>query len=158
ARENALWNELDAPEGATFAWNPKSTYLQRPPFFDEFEMQAPAVEPIVGARALAVLGDSVTTDHISPGAVISSSSDAGRFLNSLGVAARDFDSYISRRGHHGVMMRGTFGNVRLRNRMVPGVEGSVTVHQPDGRQMSIYDAAMAYANEGVPAVVFAGEE
>lgn len=158
ARENALWNELEAPTGDTFEWNPDSTYLQRPPFFDKFEMQAPAVKPVAGARALAVLGDSVTTDHVSPGAVIRGDSDAGRFLKSLGVQPGDFNSYISRRGHHGVMMRGTFANVRLRNQMVPGVEGGVTVHQPDGKQMSIYEAAMAYARENVPVVVFAGEE
>ncbi len=158
ARENALWNELPAPTGETFDWNPDSTYLQRPPFFDQFEMQAPPVKPLIGARALAVLGDSVTTDHVSPGAVIRGDSDAGRFLTELGVPPHDFNSYISRRGHHGVMMRGTFANVRLRNQMVPGVEGGVTLHQPDGKLMSIYEAAMTYARENVPVVVFAGEE
>jgi len=153
-----LWRSLRAPAGAVFDWDPASTYLRRPPFFDGFEEAPPPVAPVRGARALAILGDSVTTDHVSPGSAIAPDSPAGAYLRERGVMRNDFNSYIGRRTNHEVMMRGTFANVRLRNRMAAGAEGGITVHQPDGRRMSIYDAAMTYAAEGVPLVVIAGEE
>jgi aconitate hydratase len=151
------WNALPVPEGERYAWDPDSTYVKRPPYFDGMPAEPPeGFETIEGARALALLGDSVTTDHISPAGAIRKDSPAGRYLLERGVEQRDFNSYGSRRGNHEVMMRGTFANVRLRNRLAPGTEGGVTVR--DGEQTSIYEAAMAYADEGVPLCVLAGKE
>jgi aconitate hydratase len=155
---DAAWRSLDVPAGATYAWNAASTYVQEPPYFDGLSMTpAPFVE-IRGARVLAYLGDSVTTDHISPAGSIKESSPAGRYLKEHGVAKADFNSYGARRGNHQVMVRGTFANIRLRNKLVPGVEGGETVHLPDGKPMSIFDASERYRAEGVPLVVIAGKE
>jgi aconitate hydratase A / 2-methylisocitrate dehydratase len=148
------WNALDVPSGNRYEWDDASTYVKRPPYF---ELPAPDPE-IRGARVLAVLGDSVTTDHISPAGAIKEDSPAGRYLIERGFAKRDFNSYGSRRGNHEVMMRGTFANVRLRNQLAPGTEGGVTLHLPDEEEMSIFDAAMRYADEGVPLCVLAGKE
>jgi aconitate hydratase len=148
------WRELDVPTGDRYAWDPESTYVKRPPYF-ELPAPDPAIE---GARVLAVLGDSVTTDHISPAGAIKEDSPAGRYLVEHGQAKRDFNSYGSRRGNHEVMMRGTFANVRLRNLLAPGTEGGVTLHLPDEEEMPIFDAAMRYAGEGVPLCVLAGKE
>ena len=144
------WNALEVPEGDTYAWDPDSTYVKKPPYFE----QEPFAGPVEGARVLAKLGDSVTTDHISPAGAIKKDSPAGRYLTERGVT--EFNSYGSRRGNHEVMMRGTFANVRLRNQLAPGTEGGVTIK--DGEEMSIFDAAMAYADEGVPLCVIAGKE
>jgi aconitate hydratase len=155
---DARWQGLSAPEGKLFAWDTSSTYVQEPPYFKGITKQPAPVAPIENARCLALLGDSVTTDHISPAGNIKADSPAGRYLIEHGVQPVDFNSYGSRRGNHEVMMRGTFANIRLRNRMAPGTEGGVTLHQPSGEQMSIYDAAMRYQAEGVPAIVIAGKE
>jgi aconitate hydratase len=152
------WNSLDVPDGDRFAWADESTYVRRPPFFDDLPVEPEPVGDIEGARVLAVLGDSVTTDHISPAGAIKKDSPAARYLNEHGVENRDFNSYGSRRGNHEVMMRGTFANIRLRNQLAPGTEGGVTRHLPDGDEMTIYDAAMKYAEEGTPLVVLAGRE
>ncbi len=153
------WQATEAPTGATFAWEDDSTYIRKPPFFDGLEAGAPPPPAdIVGARVLALLGDSVTTDHISPAGAIKPDSPAGKYLQEHGVAVRDFNSYGSRRGNHEVMMRGTFANIRLRNLLAPGTEGGVTRHLPSGEQMSIYDASMRYQADGVPLVVIAGKE
>jgi aconitate hydratase len=152
------WRDLPIPEGNRYVWDEESTYVRRPPFFSGISREPEAPQNISGARALALLGDSVTTDHISPAGAIAHDSPAGRYLVSHGVAPADFNSYGSRRGNHEVMMRGTFANVRLRNRLVPGVEGGYTRHIPSGEQMSIYDAAMRYQNEGIPLMVLAGRE
>jgi aconitate hydratase len=152
------WRHLPVPEGDRYAWEPDSTYVKRPPYFDAMPTTPAAVQDVRGARVLAFLGDSVTTDHISPAGSIKKDSPAGRYLIEHGVPPLDFNSYGSRRGNHEVMVRGTFANTRIRNRMVPGVEGGVTVHLPDGEPMSIYDAAMRYAGEGVPTIVIAGKE
>ncbi|MCG6939680.1 MAG: aconitate hydratase AcnA [Thiohalocapsa sp.] len=155
---DARWQGLTAPAGKTFAWDADSTYVQEPPYFQGITMEPAPVAAIAGARCLALLGDSVTTDHISPAGSIKADSPAGRYLVEHGVQPVDFNSYGSRRGNHEVMMRGTFANIRLRNKMAPGTEGGVTLHQPSGEEMSIYDAAMRYQAEGVPAVVIAGKE
>jgi aconitate hydratase A / 2-methylisocitrate dehydratase len=153
------WQAVEVPEGDRYAWDPDSTYVKRPPYFDDMPAEAPdGFEEIAGARVLALLGDSVTTDHISPAGAIKEDSPAGRYLREHGIEKRDFNSYGSRRGNHEVMMRGTFANVRLRNQLAPGTEGSVTVHLPDEEQTSIFDAAMKYADEGVPLAVLAGKE
>ncbi len=152
------WNELNVAKGHLYGWDPKSTYVQNPPFFENLEPEPPALQAISGARVLAMLGDSVTTDHISPAGNISPTSPAGRYLIALGVGPKDFNSYGSRRGNHEIMMRGTFANIRLRNALVPGVEGSMTVHFPTGQTQSIYDAAMAYQKEGTPLLILAGKE
>ncbi|HEX8907785.1 MAG TPA: aconitate hydratase, partial [Anaeromyxobacteraceae bacterium] len=156
--QSAAWNALPAPSGETYAWDPGSTYVREPPYFIPFSMQPAAAAGLRGARALAIFGESVTTDHISPAGSIKPSSPAGAYLQEKGVPVPDFNSYGSRRGNHEVMVRGTFANVRIKNLMVPGVEGGVTVHQPDGKRMSIHEAALAYAREGVPLVVLAGQE
>jgi aconitate hydratase len=158
ADQNPLWNKIPTTAGLLYAWDPKSTYIQEPPFFEGFGMAAGKAADIRGARALAVFGDSVTTDHISPAGSIKTKSPAGQYLIEQGVKPEDFNSYGSRRGNDRVMTRGTFANVRIKNLMVPGVEGGVTRHQPDGEQASIYDAAMKYQLEGTPLVVFAGQE
>jgi aconitate hydratase len=150
------WRELDTPEGDRYTW-PDSTYVREPPFFADMGPEPPPVEPIAGARALAVLGDSVTTDHISPAGAIKKQSPAGRWLIEHGVEPRDFNSYGSRRGNYEVMTRGTFANVRLRNLLVER-EGGFTRHFPDGDETTVYDAAMRYQDEGVPLVVLAGRE
>jgi aconitate hydratase len=152
------WNSLKVPSGDSFAWDPESTYVRRPPFFESLPREPEPVADIEGARVLAVLGDSVTTDHISPAGAIKRDGPAGQYLIEHGVERRDFNSYGSRRGNHEVMMRGTFANIRLRNQLAPGTEGGVTLHLPDGERMSIYDAAMRYMEEGVPLVVLAGAE
>ncbi len=152
------WRSLPIPEGETYAWNADSTYVRRPPFFENLSLEPAPVVDVHGARVLALLGDSVTTDHISPAGAIKADSPAGRYLQEHGVAPRDFNSYGSRRGNHEVMMRGTFANVRLRNRLVPEIEGGFTLHLPDGEPLAIYDAAMKYQQEGVPLVVLAGKE
>ncbi|HEX9501638.1 MAG TPA: aconitate hydratase, partial [Thermoanaerobaculia bacterium] len=139
-------------------WDPESTYIQEPPFFSDFAMSPEKPSDIRNARALAIFGDSVTTDHISPAGSIKKESPAGKYLMEHGVKPEDFNSYGSRRGNDRVMTRGTFANVRIKNLMVPGVEGGVTIHQPSGERMSIYDAAMRYQKEGVPLVVLAGQE
>jgi aconitate hydratase len=155
---NPLWKEIAAPQGAVYAWDAQSTYIAEPPYFESFGMQTSAVRDVHGARALAVFGDSVTTDHISPAGSIKPTSPAGQYLVGRGVAVADFNSYGARRGNHQVMVRGTFANVRIKNLLVPGVEGGVTVHQPSGERLSIYDAAMRYEKDGVPLLVFAGQE
>ena len=152
------WNSLEVPEGDRFAWDADSTYVRRPPFFEGLPREPAPVEDVVGARVLAMLGDSVTTDHISPAGAIKKGSPAALYLNEHGVEQRDFNSYGSRRGNHEVMMRGTFANIRLRNLLAPGTEGGVTRMLPGGEEMTIYDAAMAYAAAGTPLVVLAGKE
>ena len=152
------WRSLDLPSAEMFAWDDASTYVRRPPYFDGMPREPEPLRDITGARALAVLGDSVTTDHISPAGSIRRDSPAGQYLLEHGVKVRDFNSYGSRRGNHEVMIRGTFANIRLRNQLVPGVEGGFTRHLPDGEQLSIFDAAQSYAAEGVPLVVLAGAE
>jgi len=152
------WRSLPAGEGDTFAWDAKSTYVRLPPFFEGLARQPSPLEDVSGARVLALLGDSVTTDHISPAGSIKPSSPAGLYLQEQGVKPSDFNSYGSRRGNHEVMMRGTFANIRLRNLLAPGTEGGVTRHLPGGEKLSIYDAAMRYASEGVPLVVLGGKE
>jgi len=158
AAANPAWNALAAPGGAQVRWDAASTYIAEAPWFEGFSRAPPPPTAILGARALAILGDSVTTDHISPAGRIQASSPAGLWLQSRGVAEADFNSYGARRGHHEVMVRGTFANVRLANLMVPGVEGGVTVHQPSGERLAIHDAAVRYAAEGTPLVVVAGQE
>ena len=152
------WKMIDAPSGELFQWDPSSTYVKRPPYFENMSWNAPPPRDIGAARVLAVLGDSVTTDHISPAGSIAIDSPAGQYLIEHGVAPKDFNSYGARRGNHEVMMRGTFANVRLRNQMAPGTEGGWTIHLPDKTQTTIYEAAMQYRNEGVPLVVLAGKE
>jgi aconitate hydratase len=152
------WNSLPSPAGELYAWDPSSTYIKSPPFFADMEPEPRPLADIRGARALAVLGDSVTTDHISPAGSIPADGPAGQYLIAQGVRPKDFNSFGARRGNHEVMLRGTFANVRLRNLLVPGVEGGATRHLPDGVQMTIYDAAMRYRDEGVPLVVLAGQE
>ncbi|HEY6148690.1 MAG TPA: aconitate hydratase AcnA, partial [Thermoanaerobaculia bacterium] len=155
---NPLWNEIPSTAGKVYKWNPTSTYIQEPPFFDRFSMSAESVSDIHGARALAIFGDSVTTDHISPAGAIKKTSPAGLYLQEKGVPPEDFNSYGSRRGNDRVMTRGTFANVRIKNQMVRGVEGGVTVYQPQGEQMSIYDAAIRYQAGKIPLVIFARQE
>ena len=152
------WRGLDTPEGETFAWNEESTYVRKAPFFEGLTMELTPVADIRGARVLALLGDSVTTDHISPAGAIKSDSPAGRYLASRGVARRDFNSYGSRRGNHEVMIRGTFANIRLRNQLLDGVEGGYTRNFLTGEQESIFDASLAYRAAGVPLVVLGGKE
>ncbi|HEY6403966.1 MAG TPA: aconitate hydratase, partial [Blastocatellia bacterium] len=156
--ENPLWNEIPASTGDVYEWDESSTYIQEPPFFEEFGMKSGVIADIHGARPLGIFGDSVTTDHISPAGSIKATSPAGKYLITRGVDVNDFNSYGSRRGNDRVMTRGTFANVRIKNLMVPGVEGGVTKHYPDGEQISIYDAAMKYQSEGTPLVVVAGQE
>ncbi len=152
------WRKMEVEGGETYAWQDASTYVKNPPFFEKMTMTPAPVTDIKGARVLVMVGDSVTTDHISPAGSIGPTTPAGRYLVDHGVERRDFNSYGARRGNHEIMMRGTFANVRLRNQLAPGTEGGVTVHLPDGTQTSIYDAAMQYAQEDVPLVVLAGRE
>jgi len=152
------WRELPVPEGDLFAWEPDSTYVRRPPYFEGMSREPGTVEDVSGARCLVMVGDSVTTDHISPAGAIKPDSPAGEYLVDHGVERKDFNSYGSRRGNHEVMVRGTFANVRLRNLLVPGSEGTWTVHVPSGEEMTIYDASTRYLAEGTPLVVIAGKE
>ncbi|MCK5253621.1 MAG: aconitate hydratase, partial [Thermoplasmata archaeon] len=153
-----LWDELDVSGGDIYAWDIDSTYIREPPFFVDLPSRVAEVTDITGARALALLGDSITTDHISPAGAFPADGPAGQYLVSRAVKPADFNSFGSRRGNHEVMMRGTFANIRLRNQMAPGTEGGWTVHVPSGEQMSIYDAAMRYIDEGTPLVVIGGKE
>jgi aconitate hydratase len=155
---NPTWNAIPVSGGDLYAWRAESTYIQEPPFFAELGPKPPPISDIRGARVLALLGDSVTTDHISPAGDIPTDSPAGRYLIERGVQKRDFNSYGSRRGNDRVMVRGTFANIRLKNLLVPGTEGGVTTHFPDGERMSIYDAAMRYKADGVPLMIIAGKE
>ncbi len=152
------WNSIDFPTGEIFDWQDDSTYIQNPPYFEGMTLDLPGIPQIRGARCLAKLGDSITTDHISPAGGIMEDSPAGEYLKNNGVLKADFNSYGSRRGNHQVMMRGTFANVRLRNQLAPGTEGGWTSFQPSGEQMSIYDAAMKYQADGTPLVIIAGKE
>lgn len=158
ADKNPLWNDITSSTGAIYEWDADSTYIQEPPYFDNFGKPTAGFADIHDARALAVFGDSVTTDHISPAGAIKANSPAGEYLQSLGVEPKDFNSYGSRRGNDRVMLRGTFANVRIKNTMVSPVEGGFTKHYPDGEETTIYDAAMRYTAEGVPLVIFAGKE
>jgi aconitate hydratase len=153
-----LWRELEVPPGDVFAWDPDSTYVRRPPYFDGMPASPEPVTDIHGARVLALLGDSVTTDHISPAGAIKTDSPAGKYLAEHGVQRHDFNTYGSRRGNHEVMIRGTFGNIRLRNQLAPGTEGGVTVKLPEGTQTSIYEASREYLAEGTPLLVLGGKE
>jgi aconitate hydratase len=155
---DARWQAIDAPPSARFEWSDASTYIRLPPYLDGVTLDVPPIADVKDARVLALLGDSVTTDHISPAGVIRRGSPAAQWLDDHGVAPADYNSYGSRRGNHEVMVRGTFANNRLRNRLAPGTEGGVTVHLPDATQMSIYDAAMQYQRDGVALVVVAGKE
>jgi aconitate hydratase len=152
------WQSIEIPEGSLYRWDERSTYVKNPPYFDGMTMTPPGISDIRCARVLALLGDSVTTDHISPAGSIARASPAAKYLIEQGVQPADFNSYGSRRGNHEVMMRGTFANIRLRNLLAPGTEGGVTIHVPSGEQMSIYDAAMRYKAEGTPLLVLAGRE
>jgi aconitate hydratase len=152
------WQELDVPPGDTFAWAADSTYVRHPPYFEGMQTEPAPVTDIHGARVLAMLGDSVTTDHISPAGAIKTDSPAGKYLTEHGVQRPDFNSYGSRRGNHEVMIRGTFANIRLRNQLAPGTEGGVTIKLPEGEQMSIYDASRQYIEAGTPLIVLGGKE
>jgi aconitate hydratase len=151
------WNELQVPTGDIYAW-PESTYVRRPPYFDGMSKTPAPVGDIIGARCLVKVADSVTTDHISPAGNIKAASPAGKYLQEKGVAQADFNSYGSRRGNHEVMVRGTFANVRLRNQVVPGSEGTWTMHVPTGEEMSIFEASERYIADGTPTIVLAGKE
>jgi aconitate hydratase A / 2-methylisocitrate dehydratase len=155
---NPTWNAISGAGGELYDWKDESTYIQEPPFFEGLSLEPPPLTDVAGARVLALLGDSVTTDHISPAGDIAEASPAGRYLRSKGIEKKDFNSYGSRRGNDRVMVRGTFANIRLKNLLVPGVEGGVTVHVPSGERMDIYDAAERYRAEGTPLVVVAGKE
>jgi len=158
AAQNPKWNEISSSTGNVYEWDRKSTYIQEPPFFENFSMTPGSIKPITGAHALGIFGDSVTTDHISPAGSFKKTTPAGKYLVANGVAVEDFNSYGSRRGNDRVMTRGTFANVRIKNLMVPGVEGGVTKLQPSGEQVSIYDASIAYQKAGTPLIILAGQE
>jgi aconitate hydratase len=158
AEGDATWKSLAIPTGNVYKWDDASTYIKKPPYFDNMSDPGKAIGDLAGMRVLALLGDSVTTDHISPAGNIAKDSPAGKYLTSLGVSPKDFNSYGARRGNHEVMVRGTLANIRLRNQMAPGTEGGWTVHLPDGEQMAIYDASMKYQGEGVPLMIIAGKE
>jgi aconitate hydratase len=155
---DAHWKSMPVPQGDIYKWDPKSTYIKMPPFFDNMPKTPPPLADVHGARVLAILGDSVTTDHISPAGSIPVDSPAGKYLIANGVKPHEFNSYGARRGNHEVMMRGTFANIRLRNQLAPGTEGGWTLHLPGGEKMSIYDAAVQYREAGVPLIVLAGKE
>jgi aconitate hydratase len=156
--QTPLWNRIRDLSGAIYDWSSTSTYVLEPPYFEKFSMEPGKLTDICGARPLAIFGDSVTTDHISPAGAIKPESPAGKYLQEHGVSVANFNSYGARRGNHQVMVRGTFANVRIKNLMLPGTEGGITLHQPDGEQMSIYEAATKYQASGVPLVVIAGKE
>ena len=151
------WRSLTNSTGALFEWDADSTYIQEPPFFKDMSAEPQPVKDIHNARVLAMLDDFITTDHISPGWQLLTRSPAGRYLQEHGVEKRDFNTYGARRGNHEVMVRGTFGNIRLRNRLTPGKEGYYTVHLPDGEQTTLYEASMRYQQEGVPLIILAGK-
>jgi aconitate hydratase len=155
---NRTWNEIPVAASELYPWDDSSTYIQQPPFLVDLAAEPKPLRPIAGARVLMALGDSVTTDHISPAGAITPSGPAGKYLQEQGVKPEEFNSFGSRRGNDRVMTRGTFANIRIRNLLAPGTEGGVTRHLPDGQQMAVYDAAMKYAEEGVPLVVLAGAE
>ena len=155
---DASWNSLKVPTGSIYEWTDDSTYIRNPPYFEQLVDPTTFVKDLTGLRALAVLGDSITTDHISPAGSIAKDGPAGKYLIGLGVKPGDFNSYGARRGNHEVMVRGTFANIRLKNLMVTGVEGGVTRHMPDGEQMYIYDASVKYKSEDVGLIVIAGKE
>ncbi|MCX7590335.1 MAG: aconitase family protein, partial [Kiritimatiellae bacterium] len=155
---NPKWAEIKSATGDCYPWDPSSTYVQEPPFFEKFQLEPHEITDIKGARALAIFGDGITTDHISPAGAIRADSPAGRYLIACGVQPSDFNSYGARRGNDRVMTRGTFANVRLRNMMLRGEEGGYTLLQPEGRKMTIYEAAMEYARKGTPLIVIAGHE
>jgi aconitate hydratase len=155
---STAWQNMAIPAGETYTWQSDSTYIQHPPFFTNMQTEPNTIHPIEGARILALLGDSITTDHISPAGSIKADSPAGTYLQSKGVAVKDFNSYGARRGNHEVMMRGTFANIRIKNEMVPGIEGGITKHYPSEEIMPIYDAAMLYQKDHVPLVIVAGKE
>jgi aconitate hydratase len=155
---NPRWNDIPVAGGELYRWDEASTYIHEPPFFQGLTPEPAALSDITGARCLVMVGDSVTTDHISPAGAIKPDAPAGRYLVEHGVERKDFNSYGSRRGNHEVMVRGTFANVRLRNLLVPGSEGTWTVHVPSGEEMTIYDASTRYLAEGTPLVVLAGKE
>jgi aconitate hydratase len=152
------WRTLPVPAGGLYAWDDLSTYIKNPPYFEAMPATPAPVQDITGARALVMVGDSVTTDHISPAGNISAAGPAGKYLLQHEVAREDFNSYGARRGNHEVMMRGTFANIRLRNLLAPGTEGGITTHMPSGEQMSVFDAAERYRADGVPLIVLAGKE
>src|SRR4030095_1891239 len=152
------WKSLDVPTGDRFVWEADSTYIRNPPFFDGVTREPAPLVDVTGARALAILGDSITTDHISPAGSIKKDSPAGKYLIANGVDAKDFNSYGARRGTHEGMVRGTFANCGLRNQLAPGTEGGWTAYQPAGEVMTIYDAAMKYKDAGVPLIIVAGKE
>jgi aconitate hydratase len=154
----ANWRKIAVKGGLTFAWSDRSTYVQNPPYFEGMQKRPNAIEDIVDARVLGLFLDSITTDHISPAGSIKEASPAGEYLRDHQVRPKDFNQYGTRRGNHQVMMRGTFANIRIKNQMVPGVEGGVTIHYPSKQRMTMYDAAMRYKQEGVPLVVFANKE
>jgi aconitate hydratase len=158
ANQNPKWNDIPSTTGDIYQWDEKSDYIHEPPFFKDFSMEVGKIDNIVNARPLGIFGDSVTTDHISPAGAIKASSPAGEYLRSRGIDPADFNSYGSRRGNDLVMTRGTFANVRIKNLMVPGIEGGVTKYFPDGKQMSIFDAAMLYQKDNVPLIILAGHE
>jgi aconitate hydratase len=158
AEKNPLWNDIASSTGQIYEWDASSTYIQEPPYFDDFSMETGSFSDFHSARALALFGDSVTTDHISPAGAIKANSPAGTYLQEQGVKPQDFNSYGSRRGNDRVMVRGTFANVRIKNLMVAPVEGGFTKHQPGGEELSIYDAAVRYKEEGIPLLIFAGHE
>src|SRR5207247_2849453 len=155
---DAHWKSMPIPKGDIYKWDPKSTYIKLPPFFENMPKRPPTLAARQGAKVLAILGDSVTTDHISPAGSIPVDSPAGKYLIANGVKPHEFNSYGARRGNHEVMMRGTFANIRLRNQLAPGTEGGWTLYQPSGEKLSIYDAAVKYREAGIPLVVLAGKE
>jgi aconitate hydratase len=155
---DANWAAIKTPAGKIYSWDGKSTYVKNPPYFDGMTMTPAPLHDIQGARALVVLGDSVTTDHISPAGNISKSSPAAKYLMAQGVQPADFNSYGARRGNHEVMMRGTFANIRLRNLLLPGTEGGITLHIPSGEQLSVFDASIKYKASNTPLVILAGKE
>jgi aconitate hydratase len=155
---DANWRKIAVKGGLTYSWDDRSTYVQNPPYFEGMKKAPKPIEDIIDARVLLLLGDSITTDHISPAGSIKASSPAGEYLRDHQVRPIDFNQYGTRRGNHQVMMRGTFGNIRIKNQMVPGVEGGVTIHYPSKQQMPVYDAAMKYKEDKVPLVIFGGKE
>src|SRR4029078_3063776 len=158
AEQNPLWNDIPTSTGNVYEWDRESTYIREPPYFENFHSTLEPLSDVKGARPLAILADALTPDRTGPAGAIKPSSPAGLYLQERGVDIKDFNSYGARRGNHEVMVRGTFANVRIKNLMVPGVEGGVTIYQPDGERMSIYDAAMRYQSENVPLVIVAGQE
>jgi aconitate hydratase len=155
---NPMWDEIPSSVGATYQWDEKSTYVRHPPYFDGFGMKPGKVTDVKGARVLGIFGDAITTDHISPAGGIRATAPAGLYLQEHGVGVADFNTYGARRGNHEIIMRGAFANIRIKNLMVPGTEGGITIHQPSGEQTSIFEAAMRYKNDGVSTVVFGGDE